>query len=133
LTILYLLRHAKAADRELYESDFERPLAKRGIQACKAMSEYLTANSVHVDRVFCSTAQRTRETFELIKKPLRNSKVSYQEKFYLMDAADLMEFIAGLPDAANSVMVIGHNPGLHIAALRLMREADKKTPKTWTP
>ncbi len=121
LKTLHLLRHAKAADRESSESDAERPLSDRGILACQAIAAHLAAISFSVDRVYCSPARRTKETYNLIKDSLGNAAVSFREKLYLISASDLLEMIAEVPEKVSSIMVIGHNPGLHMTALRLTR------------
>ncbi len=123
LKILHLLRHAKAADRDATESDAERPLADRGVVACQALAMHLAASAFSVERIYCSPARRTKETYSLIKGSLGNATVSYREKLYLISASDLLEMIAEVPNKVASIMVIGHNPGLHMAALRLTRRA----------
>ncbi len=121
LKTLHLLRHAKAADQESSESDADRPLADRGVAACEAISKHLATTDFSVERVFCSPARRTKETYSLIKGSLGDAKVSFREKLYLISASDLLEMIAEVPDKLTSIMVIGHNPGLHMTALRLTR------------
>lgn len=120
---LYLLRHAKAAEREPQESDFERPLAKRGISACKAIAGHLIEKRLSVERVYCSPAQRTKDTYALVKDSLGGAKVIFREKLYLIDASDLVKLIGELSDKIASVMIVGHNPGLHVTALRLTKSA----------
>jgi len=121
LKTLHLLRHAKAVEDQIDGTDHARPLAKRGQKAGKALAEHLAATGFKVDRVFCSTAQRTRETYELIAPALGKTPVAYRDRLYLVDAGDLMDFIQGLPDIAGSVLVIGHNPTFHTAALALAK------------
>ena len=120
---LHFLRHAKAAEDSADGTDHARPLAKRGIKAAKALASYLAEADIHVDRVFCSTALRTRETVDLISQALPGAAVAYRDRLYLIAANDLMEFIQSLPDTADSVMIIGHNPAFHTTALALARAA----------
>jgi phosphohistidine phosphatase len=126
LKTLHLLRHAKAAVREMHESDFERPLARRGTAACKAIAARLAAEGFSVERVYCSPAQRTKETYALLKNSLGGAKVIYREKLYLIDAGDLLKLIGEVSNTVASVMIIGHNPGLHMTALRLTKNADEE-------
>ena len=120
---LHLLRHAKAVEDQIDGTDHARPLAKRGIKAGKALASRLAEMNFAVDKVFCSTAQRTRETYELIAPALGRATVAYRDRLYLVDASDFMEFVQGLPDAAAAVMMIGHNPTFHTAALALAKSA----------
>ena len=126
MKLLHLLRHAKAAEREPHQSDFERPLAKRGILACKAIAAHFKAEGFSVERVYCSPAQRTKETCALIKESLGGAKITFREKLYLIDAGDLLNLIGSVSDKISSIMIVGHNPGLHMAALRLTHSATDK-------
>ena len=60
---LHLLRHFKAVEDQIDGTDHARPLAKKGQKAGKALAEHLAAQNFQVDRVFCSTAQRTRSVW----------------------------------------------------------------------
>ncbi|MBY0511253.1 MAG: histidine phosphatase family protein, partial [Rhodospirillaceae bacterium] len=123
LKTLHLLRHAKAVEDQVDGTDHARPLAKRGIKAMEVLAEYLGAAKFKVDRVFCSSAQRTRETCALIAPALGKANIAYRDRLYLVDAADLMDFIQTLPDNAASVLIIGHNPTFHTTALALAKGA----------
>lgn len=123
MKLLYLLRHAKAAERELNESDFERPLAKRGITASKHLANYFRTEGIFAERIYCSPAQRTKETCALVEGSLGDPKISFREKLYLIGTGDLLNFIGKILDNVSSAMIIGHNPGVHMAALRLTQDA----------
>lgn len=119
---LHLLRHAKS-DRAADVRDHDRPLAKRGLEAARAMAEHLKAGKFKVDAVFSSTSKRTRETYELIKGALGAAPVHFKEELYLMDADDLLAFIRHLPRDTRRVLMIGHDPGYHILANQLVDPA----------
>lgn len=122
---LHLYRHAKAAEGAPGGSDEARPLAKRGVKSAKAMAEHFDATDFSVDRVYCSTSRRTRETYDQVASALGNTPVVFRDKLYLIDVGDLMEFIHALPDAAGSAMLIGHNPAFYVAALMLAADASR--------
>lgn len=110
---LYILRHAKAATEDR-EGDAARPLAKRGRKAAAAMGEYLATLRPAPRLVLCSTALRTRETFDQLRPALDpEPEVVYEEGLYLTSARRLLERLQRLPESAASVLLIGHNPGLH--------------------
>jgi len=121
LKTLHLLRHAKAVEDQVDGTDHARPLAKRGIKAMESLAEHLSTTKFKVDRVFCSSAQRTRETCELIAPALGKATIAYRDRLYLVDATDLLDFIQSLPDAAAAVLVIGHNPTFHTTSLALTK------------
>ncbi len=117
---LHLLRHAKSDRDDPRIRDPERPLAKRGIKAAKLMAGLMMRTEIKADRVYCSSARRTRETYELIAPALGGAVVSFREDLYLADAGALTRFINDLPAVATSVMLIGHNPGFHDLGIDLV-------------
>ena len=119
---LHLYRHAKAAEGASGGADEARPLAKRGVKSAKAMAEHFDATDFSVDRVYCSTARRTRETYDQIAPMLGNAPVAFRDRLYLIDVGELMDFIHALPDAAGSAMLIGHNPAFYVIALMLAKD-----------
>ena len=62
---IYVLRHAKSSWDNSNLSDFERPLADRGIRDAKKMSKFLKDMDLKIDKVLCSNALRAKETFDL--------------------------------------------------------------------
>ncbi len=110
---VHLLRHAKSDRDNPRIRDHDRPLAKRGIKAGKLMAGLVTRTGVKVDRVYCSTSRRTRETYELLAPALNGAIVSFREDLYLADVRQLTSFIHDLPAVADAVLLIGHNPGFH--------------------
>ncbi|MGE3476859.1 MAG: histidine phosphatase family protein [Rhodospirillaceae bacterium] len=120
---VHLLRHAKSDWGDLSLSDHERPLNKRGIAAAKAMGRRLAAEGFAVDAVFCSTARRARETLELLGRPLRKAPTTFTDALYMVSAQDLFDFIKRAPETAQSILIVGHNPTTHDAALALIARA----------
>ncbi|MFL5847895.1 MAG: SixA phosphatase family protein, partial [Solirubrobacteraceae bacterium] len=110
---LFLLRHAKSSwkDREL--ADHDRPLAPRGRRATKLIAEHLRQQSVMPAVVLCSSARRTLETLERISPALGEEvSVHIERELYAASEQSLLERLRGLEDGVESVLVIGHNPGL---------------------
>jgi phosphohistidine phosphatase len=117
---LLLLRHTKSSWRDEALADIERPLAPRGRRAAPAIGVYLRDHALIPEFVLVSTAQRTRETWQLVNLMFAEAPtVRYDEKLYLADAEDILKRIAKAPATAATVMVIGHNPGLQELAVAL--------------
>jgi phosphohistidine phosphatase len=124
LKTLYILRHAKAAP-EGRDGDAERPLAKRGRKAAAAMGEYLAGLEPLPRLVLCSTSLRTRETLDALLPTLDAApQLLFEDGLYLAGAGRLLERVQRLPESARSVLLIGHNPGLHQLAMTLARNSD---------
>lgn len=69
--------------------------------------------------MLCSAAERTRETLALVRPALARSAVSFEDDLYGASSDRLLERLRTVPEAVASVMLIGHNPGLHDLAVGL--------------
>jgi len=116
---LHLLRHAKSSWKQVGLDDHERPLSKRGRAAASAMAKHMRRSEIAPDVVLCSTAVRAKETLEPIAKRLKPSKVRFERGIYEVSGRKLWKYVWALPERANAVLMIGHNPGLHDFALAL--------------
>lgn len=116
---LHLLRHAKS-DRDAGIEDHERPLSRRGRDAARRVGERLPAAIGRLDLVLCSTALRTRETAVLaLARFAPPPRMLFEDALYLADRRALLRRIAALDEAVGTVLLIGHNPGLHELAIAL--------------
>jgi phosphohistidine phosphatase len=118
---LYLLRHAKSSWKDATLADHDRPLAGRGRRASEAIARQLSDRSIEPKLVLCSTARRARETLDRIAPALGTPTVKIEPDLYVADARGLLERLRGLPDAIESVMLIGHNPAMQELAVDLAR------------
>lgn len=110
---LYLLRHAKSSWDDTSQQDFERPLANRGREACALIGEFIHEKGIDFDLVLVSTAVRTRETIESIKEHARfRAEVRYDKRIYEATVSQLLEIIAQIDDDRETVLLVGHNPGI---------------------
>lgn len=124
---LILLRHGKAEPAKGEQEDHERPLADRGFRDSERMGEWLAAQGIRPDKILCSTSQRTRQTFDKFQEGYgKRLPVAYESALYLATDSQLLKIIAAQPDSLNSLMLIGHNPGMHELALKLATEGDEK-------
>ena len=110
---LWLLRHAKSSWADEGTPDHERPLNARGREGAARVGARLARREVSLDRVLCSSAQRTRETLEILVAQLPEPPPSEtRRELYLASAGDLFSLLQDEPDTAENVMVIAHNPGI---------------------
>jgi phosphohistidine phosphatase len=116
---LHLLRHAKSSWDDDSLADHERPLSPRGVRDAKRIGKHLGTLPALPDLVLCSSAVRTRHTLDLVKSSLGGTAVHVEEGLYGASAGELLERLRGLPEAARSVLVIGHNPGIQDLTLDL--------------
>ncbi len=113
---IFILRHAKSSWDNTNLSDFERPLAKRGIKDAKKLNSFLIKNNLNIDKVYCSNAIRAKETFDLtadgFKFPIENA--TYSDDLYFGDANNIINYLKNLDEKLNNILIIGHNPTLHV-------------------
>jgi phosphohistidine phosphatase len=120
---LFLLRHAKSSWDEAGLADRDRPLAPRGRRATKLMARHLRDEKISPSLVLCSPARRTRETLEAVDP---GGEVKFEDALYGASETELLERLREVPDATDSVMLIGHNPAIHELALGLAGAGDRR-------
>ncbi|MBY6057185.1 histidine phosphatase family protein [Leisingera daeponensis] len=104
---LILTRHAKSAWDTNVPSDHARPLNKRGRRSAPAIAAWLRECGYVPDQVICSSAQRTRETCELMELGV---PATFTERLYHANS-DIMFKVLQQAEKPR-VMLIGHNPGI---------------------
>src|SRR5215217_6591154 len=110
---LYLLRHAKSSWDDESQRDFERPLSNRGREAAALIGEFVQEKGIDFDLVLVSTAVRTRETIELVKERAKfRGEVRYDERIFEATVSQLLDVISQVDSARESVLLVGHNPGI---------------------
>jgi phosphohistidine phosphatase len=122
---LYLLRHAKSSWDQPGLSDHERPLAPRGRRDAKRIAEHLRRVGLRPELVLCSSAVRTRETLELLGPALGDAELAVESGLYAASFHELLARIREVPESVVSVMLIGHNPGLHELGIALSSAGDE--------
>jgi len=111
---ILLLRHAKSAWSQPGLTDHERPLNKRGERAAETMAEHMVHNAPRPDLILCSTALRTRQTLAPLIRRLTapTPPIALEKGLYLASQAALLVRLRAVPDAARTVLLIGHNEGI---------------------
>ncbi|MEM7537963.1 MAG: histidine phosphatase family protein [Chloroflexota bacterium] len=121
---LSILRHAKTErwlnmDGEVVRSDFERALTPRGHEDAALIANTLRKLEPAVDLIVSSTAVRARQTTEHIVTGLNPSESTadmlapqWEDAVYGANETTLLQTLDQLPDQANHVLMVGHNPGV---------------------
>jgi phosphohistidine phosphatase len=108
---LLLLRHAKSSWKKPNLPDHERPLNKRGKKEAPMVGKYLQANNLVPDLILSSTARRAQNTAEAVAETSGfDGEVELYQDLYMSDTASYLDILRCMPDQANRVMVVGHNP-----------------------
>ena len=122
---IYILRHAKSSWDNSNLSDFERPLAERGISDAKKMSKFLKDMNIKIDKVLCSNAIRAKETFDLTADGFNFEidKATYLDKLYFGDTTTIIQDLKEMDESLNNILIVGHNPTLHYLVEILTNES----------
>jgi phosphohistidine phosphatase len=116
---LLLLRHAKSSWDDASMPDRDRPLNARGRRAAAMMRHAMRDLGLAPDLVLLSTSRRTMETLEALEPWDETPLIEPLDSLYLANPMQLLAALHGIAETVRSVLVIGHNPGLHDLALSL--------------
>lgn len=122
---LVLLRHLKSGWDDPDLADHDRPLAPRGHRAGKRIRDHLEAAGVSPQLVLCSSAVRAVETWDAVRAAFSGDLgVETEDGLYLAGSESLLSRLNDLPDAVDTALLIGHNPGIAHLALGLAGSGD---------
>jgi len=108
---LIILRHGKAVD-VLVSGDKRRELTERGLRDAKAMGSLIGTEVGVPDLIVSSDATRARQTAEIAGEAAGyEGEITYESAIYDAGVDTLVSVVRALPDSADYVILVGHNPG----------------------
>jgi phosphohistidine phosphatase len=109
---LILTRHAKSSWDDPLIEDHDRPLNARGRLAATELGDFLASRGLEPEEVICSSALRTRETWDRVAGAVIETRpeLRYCDKLYQAGPETLLEVLKTAH--APTVMMLGHNPGI---------------------
>lgn len=115
---LILWRHAEAVEREGVD-DLQRQLTSKGERQAQKMADWLNHRLAHSTRVLVSPALRCQQTAKALGRSFRTVEALAPDA-----PPEALLKAARWPDAAEPVLLIGHQPTLgQVAALLLTDQA----------
>jgi phosphohistidine phosphatase len=128
---LYLLRHGKAESVTSGGRDYDRALAPRGQRDSTRMGAHLAECPDPPRWFLCSPARRATQTLDCVRESLPlGDDGEFQQNLYLASAEQIFERVCEVDDMVDSLLVVGHNPGLEQLAASLIRPP-KRDPHAW--
>lgn len=109
---IYLLRHTEPEHTNM-EDDHKRVLTEKGRQDAENMAKILSDDGVKPDFILSSDAARTSQTTKPFREIWTDINVEFRDDLYLASAGHLHSLLRSLDDDLQSVLIVGHNPGLY--------------------
>ena len=119
---LILFRHGKTETRAASGEDFDRALTARGERDVRLVAEAMAADEFTPDRALVSAAVRARQTWDMAASALVGAVVENRPDLYDASAPTLLT--AGRTPLGRTVVIVAHNPGLHVLAVALAGRAE---------
>lgn len=110
---LLLMRHAKSSWSDAGLQDTERPLNKRGEKDAPRMGKLIRDEKLCPDSILSSTAVRAARTAQIVaEKCGYGGEIQLLDELYMAEPPVYIAALKALPDEVQTVLVVGHNPGL---------------------
>lgn len=122
---LILMRHARAERKGADGTDQGRVLHRKGINAIAKIGAYLQNEGHRPGLIVHSSAKRTTQTaWELCDILTPQPMTMGLDALYLADPKAILETIQGTESTIDTLMLVGHSPGIADTALAMV---DMKT------
>jgi phosphohistidine phosphatase len=125
---LYFLRHSKAGqtNKNLVD-DHDRELTDKGELICPYIGRFIKSSWDLPQFVLTSTAARARKTAELVVEAIGESIPIFEERrLYLASPGEIMDIIRSIDSKYESVLIVGHNPGLQMFCIQFAGTGNKQ-------
>lgn len=109
---LTLLRHGETESGSGYQGDFGRTLTDLGRMKLSRLGQVLKEKEIRFDLLLKSPSLRTIQTAQLIADHVSVKEERVEEKIYESSVDVLLEILCSLPDHADNVLLVGHNPAI---------------------
>lgn len=128
---LIVLRHGKA-ENPGGVADFDRSLAGRGTRDAVRVGEVLVEKDLMPDLIVTSTAKRAATTAQLVAEGCNYSgEIVPVSDLYLPTHSAILATVRGIPEQHSRVVIVGHNPGFGMFAMKFGDEVDQFPTSAW--
>jgi phosphohistidine phosphatase len=92
------------------------------------MARWMKQRGLCPDLALISRAKRTEDTWKLLKQEGVNAGITEKlQRLYHASSGELLQIIQSVDPENRSLLIIGHNPGLHILVKSLLNQEDSAT------
>jgi len=122
---LILMRHGEKLETQ--SCDYERPLSEKGERQSRFVANQFNIRGIKPELVLYSGSPRTKQTAEQFESQFSHSfdRIDSGQELYRAASEDAMMTVMAkyIPDTAQNVLVVGHNPGICLLVHYLARNA----------
>lgn len=118
---LFLIRHGEAGFSD--GLDFERNLSQNGRNQLSRLRIHLKKRISSIDKMFCSSANRTKETASMLEEYILIHDKEYLKEIYEANLETLINILENCPNDHQSCIIVGHNPTLSLLVSHLAGES----------
>lgn len=128
---LLLLRHARPTSTSPTGRDFDRPLTDVGRADARRVGQLLRHKEIKPEVVISSPAVRARETADLVCEAAGlSTQTRFDARIYEASLEELLQLVSEAEDGVETLLLVGHNPGLAELIARLTGENIAMSPAT---
>lgn len=111
---LLILRHAESVWGAASPNDFERPLTQEGRKDALRMGDWMKTHDFSPSCTISSPALRAKKTACKVagKLGIPEKQIDWDKRIYGADVPALLKVLSECPVTCQSVLLVGHNPGL---------------------
>jgi len=110
---LLVLRHAKSSWNDSALGDHERPLNERGRRDGPRMGQLIREYGLIPDVVISSDAVRAQLTAQAVAEAAGYAgEILADPRLYIASPGDILSLLRTAPENAETILIVGHNPGL---------------------
>ena len=104
------MRHAKA--EPFAPSDYARALTDKGLASARDAGAHVRESGMTPDYAVVSSAVRTRQTWDALVETagITGCEVSFDDAVFTGSAEVALEVLQAVPEDADTVLFLGHNP-----------------------
>lgn len=107
---IHLIRHAEPSASAESRKDIDRALCQTGIDQASKLGLYLKEKGLDCE-VWCSSALRTRQTWEILSSHVKFGKCAFHPHLYLCPKEVLLHEV-WQSEGSEDLVLIGHNFGI---------------------
>ena len=121
---LILMRHGEAERPASGLEDFDRALDPEGRAESRLMGQVMARAGLEPDLALVSSAKRTLETWRAVAEAFpKDIDLQEDRSLYAASASRMAAAAQLVAPRGRTLMMVGHNPGIHQYAIHLARQA----------